>query len=69
MDTCNINNDGTEKSKPPGGFCNTKKGIGPADLIRKNFDPNTGNKILTPKQKMRNFPLAGQDSDRNETSY
>jgi hypothetical protein len=46
-----INNNGSEKSNPPGGFCNMKKWIGQAYLTRKNFDPNTGNKILKPKEE------------------
>jgi hypothetical protein len=45
----NINN-GSERLNQPGRFCNTKKRLGPAHLTRKNFDPNTGNKILKPKE-------------------
>jgi hypothetical protein len=46
-----INNNGSEKSNPSGGFCSTKKWTGPAHLTRKNFDPNTGNKMLKPKEE------------------
>jgi hypothetical protein len=58
----NINNNGSENSNQAGRFYNTKNS---AHLTRKNFDPNTGNKIKTNK-KMRCFPLAGQESPRKK---
>jgi hypothetical protein len=47
----NINNNSSEKSNQSGRFCSTKKWIGLAHLTRKNFDPDTGNKILKPKEE------------------
>jgi hypothetical protein len=47
----NINSNSSEKSNQPGRFCNTKKVDRPGSLTRKNFDPNTGNKILKPKEE------------------
>jgi hypothetical protein len=52
----NINNKSSEKSNQPGRFCNTKKWTGPAHLTRKNFDSNTGNIILKPKQEDASLP-------------